>query len=454
MPVATQLKPTPVYAATIVALAVHFVVQLCYPAQDRLYQSVAEVEIVPSDASFELPRSDVQAWWKARGVPQPSAVHVVQLEQDTVVPVWLATIRVAARDAKTAQTRADRLARQFVAWQNERWSEKWQSARARYDWRLQEALHYERKARQALESFLVVHFEQHARLAANGRHGESGSTSESESDTSGSVSEADPLVAKYGTDTLERERLILQQQIDQLKQTRTEAHPEMRHLRQQLARIEDALRVAEEQAERVRKQRPARLAATPAVARRIVTDETVESPAGRFEALWEDLREAENERRALLDRPQSIIDELAAPPVLRIRSALQAKPLAPRPDYRRHVVAWTTSLLVGGVVLWLAGSCRPLRYVNGADDAADLLQIPVLGELAAPSLDVDERERLERRWARLRIGLRVGEWTLVAVACWVVYQAWTTSQFAVSFRQDVWETLAGSIQSLRYGVGN
>lgn len=442
------------YAATIIALAVHFVVHLLYPAQDRLYQSVAEVEIVPSDASFELPRSEVQAWWKARGVRDPSAVRLVKLEQGTEVPVWLARIQVAARDAETAQRRADRLASQFVAWQNERWSQEWHSARARYDWRLQEAQHYERKARQALESFLVVHFQQHARLAASDQRGESGSSSESDSDTGGVASDPDPLATKYGPETLERERLILQQQIERLQRTRTEAHPEMRHLRQQLARIEDALRVAEEQADRGRKRRPGRLAATPAVARRVVTDETVEGPASRFEALWEDLREAESARRTLLDHPQAIIDELAAPPVLRIRSALQAKPLAPRLDYRRHVLAWSTSLLVGGVVLWLAGSCRPLRHVNGADDAADLLRIPILGELAAPALDVDERERLERRWVRLRIGLRVGEWTLVAVACWVVYQAWTTSQFADSFRQDVWETLAGSIQSLRYGVGN
>ena len=446
MPSAGRLSYSRWYAACLAALVVHFIVQMVYPVQPPRYRTIAVVDLALSDPSW-LPKTHEWRAWQH----QAAREGLTSLRWDrpkTQRNSLRVTLAVDGASRNEAAQRARQITQQFVAWQTDRWRNRWTKSKARYDWRLREARHYERKARQELESFLAKHFDEHAQE----RLTEETVTFEEDSTAGSQSTERERLEPDFsGVQRLREERARIQQQLVELEATRTKEHPEVQHLRLQLSRLDTAIRSAETTT-RERKLVPtARPVSTRVTSHRRVSDTTKTelSASQRFRALWQSLRDAERECQAL--ESGDALPTGLGPLTAHIRPFHDATPLSKSSDPFRHVLAWIASGLVAGAFAWLAGTCRPLHYIHSARDAADTLGVPILGELVQPDVNREQWERLERRRIWLQRVTRMAEWLLVAVAVWIFYQAWTSSTFAESFQQQMWETLAWSFQKTMQG---
>ena len=448
MPSAGRLWYSPWYAACLAALVVHFTVQMVYPVQPPRYRTTAVVDLALSDPSW-LPKTHEWQAWKQRA----SQEGLTSLQWDRPKN-QRGSIRVelvvGGSSRNEATQRAHQLTQQLVAWQTDRWRNRWIATKARYDWRLSEARHYERKARQELESFLALHFEEHAqeRLAEETRTFEENPSTKARSDNSNGVESGVSEVQR-----LREERARIRQQLMELEATRTKKHPEVQHLRLQLSRLDTAIRSAPSAAKEGELLETARPVSTRIATHRRVSDTTAVSgelsASHRFRTLWQSLRDAERERQTLESRDAVAVE--LQPLTAHIGPIRDATPLPRHADPFRHLLAWMASGLVAGTIAWLARACRPLQYIQSARDAADTLGVPVLGELVQPEVNREQWERLERRRIWLQRVTRMAEWLLVSVAVWIFYQAWTSSTFAESFQQQMWETLAWSFQKTMQG---
>ncbi len=447
MPTAGRPSYSPWYAACLAALVVHFAVQVIYPVQPPRYHTTAVVDLALNDPSW-LPKAHEWQAWKHHATRE----GLSSLEWDhnkTQQGSIRVTLVVDGPSRNEAVHRARRLTQKLVAWQTDRWRNRWLATKTRYDWRLSEARHYERKARQELESFLALHFEEHTqqRLAEEPGGSDENPSVETHSASSDSLELDSPDLQR-----LRDERARIQQQLVELEATRTKEHPEVRHLRLQLSRLDAAIRSAKltpKQEGLVEAARP--VSARVGTHRRVsdTTSSTELSASQRFQTLWQSLREAEKERQAL--ESQNAVPVELHPLAAHIGPIRDATPLPRNADPFRHLLAWLASALVAGAVAWLAATCRPLQYIHSARDAADTLRVPVLGELVQPELNRERWERLERRRIWLQRLTRMAEWLLVAVAAWILYQAWTSSTFAESFQEQMWETLAWSLRKAIQG---
>ncbi len=442
--------PTPIYSATIVALVMHFAVQLCYPVGERQFEATTEVRLSHDSPPLQLAAEELQGWRRAQSIPRTETL-LVSLRPTRTHASSSPSLRftVRSRTQETSLEQANALAQRFVSWQQEAWSAKHRQERAAYNWELQEARHYERKARESLESFLRNHFEQYAHNAKAGKD-RSRQAIDRSMVVGTSSGEQDDRTLNPKWQVLREQYLELQTQLTTLKASRTAAHPEVQHVQARLEQIKQALDTTPEFLSEPKSNSNRLTKQSGPVSRRVASDDSAIDLVARYDLLREEYRAAEAKRRGLEDSFPADSSRPLNPPIWEVRTATAARALPASPSRLRHVLAWLAGLLAGGGVAVVMLPCRRLKLIGGSADVTNLLGIGVLGELSEPREGADERERLERRGFWLTWMTRAGEWILIAIVLWALYQAWGTSEFAHAFRVDPWETLAESVQS-RWG---